>query len=367
MYHLLFGTGVKQVRYSKKGIKKRTWDIDWTCPESWLSKLMVRPYKISKFLCIFFILGVFLQQKYPFPRFYSFVGIFLFIGIACICSEKYYCKKIQKITSALCHQKCAAVSNAFMDTWGTSSMAFAVVPTATVLVFGTGGCMMFGAIQLTPTLIWVLLLFSIVVAISIVGYLQYMNLAVYIEKLSHSTERYKALPKGPANYVPAELSWIQDLTRLSHIYQAVFFTVGCAYITAFSGFCFWPDMAAEINTPCFYVLWTIIFAAIVLAFPIISVLERKWIKRIIQHLKESYIYDLEQEQKLLKKTYPEKLTSIVVSISARQILDSKDYPFHSLWGSGYAVAMTLINLATTVTTIFTDTLPFISGLRQFFL
>ncbi len=337
------------------------------CPEIWLSKLAAEPRKTCGAIWGFVVLGALLQQKYSFPCFYPFVGLFLFIGVFCLLSEWYYCKAIREITGALRHQKCAADANFFISTWGTRSAGFVAVPAATVLVFGTGGCLMFGAFQLTPTFVWVLLLFSAVVAISIVGYLQYLCLAVYIAKLSCSSERYRALEKGPANYVPAELSWIQKLTGLSHRYQAVFFTIGCAYITAFSGFCFWPDMKAKTSTLSFYILWGIIFAAIVLTFPIISVLEHSWIKQIVRHLKESYIHDLEREQKLLKRAHSDQFASIVVSISARQILDSKDYPFCSLWGSGYAVVMTIINFTAAATTILTDTLPFISGLRQFFL
>lgn len=350
---------------SKKEIGKRSSIL--TCPEIWLSKLAVKPRKTFTFLCGFVALGVLLQQRYLFPCFYPFVALFLFIGVVCFLSERHYCKEIRKITDTLRHQKCTAAANFFMSTWGTCSTWFVVAPAATVLVFGIGGCLMFGALQLTPTLIWVLLLFTAVVAISIVGYLQYLCLAVYIAKLSRSSGRYRALEKGPANYIPAELSWVQKLTGLSHRYQAVFFTIGCAYITAFSGFCFWPEMEAKTNTPFFYLLWGIIFVAIVLTFPIISVLEHRWIKQIVRHLKESYIYDLEKEQRLLKRFHSEQFASIVVSISARQILDSKDYPFRSLWGSGYALIMTIINFTVTATTIFTNTLPFISDLRRFFL
>ncbi len=350
---------------SKKEIGKC--NIAWTCPEAWLSRLAEKAHKTFGFLCGFFALGVLLQQKYSFPCFYPFVGIFLFIGATCLLSEQYYCKEMRKITDALRRQKCAATANFFMSTWGARSAGFVIAPAAIVLVFCIGGCLIFGAIQLTATLVWVLILFSAVVAISIVGYLQYLCLAIYIAKLSHASERYQTLEKKQVNYVPAELAWLQKLTGLSHRYQAVFFTMGCAYITAFSGFCFWPDMEAKTNTFFFYVLWGIIFVAIVLVFPIISILEHRWIKQIVRHLKESYIYDLEQEEKLLKRSHSEQFTSMVVSISARQILDSRDYPLRSLWGSGYAVAMTIINFMTTATTIFTDTLPFISGLRQSFL
>ena len=349
----------------KKALNKR--NIDLTCPESWLLKRAAKPYKPIGCLCAFVIAGVAFQHKYPFPYFYPFVCMFLFLGISCFLAERYYCKAIRKITAALRHQDCILDANAFIVTWGTQSPVFVVAPIVTLVIFGTGGCLIFGAIRLTPTLIWVLLLFSVVVMISIVGYTQYICMAVYIEKLSRSTGYYKGLEKGSVNYIPAEVPWIQELTKLSHIYRATFFTVGGTYIIAFSAFCFWPDMAARTSSPWFYILWSIIFVAIVVTFPIVSSLEHKWIKQIIQHLKESYIHDLEQEQHLLKRAHPEQLVSVIVSISARQILESKEYPLRSALGAGYAIAMTFINFLTTVTTVFTDTLPFINDLQQFFL
>lgn len=337
-----------------------------TCPESWLLKLPLRSSRSFGYLCAFALLGVLFQHKYPFPYFYTFIVLFLFIGTLCFWAEKRYCKVIKEISAALLHQECTLSANAFITTWGTRSPIFVAGPLATVLVFGVGGCSMFGAIQLIPTLIWMLLLFAVTVAISIVGYVQYICLAIYIAKLAHGGGLYKALEKDAANYVPAEISWIQKIAKLSHMYRTVFFTVGCAYIVAFAGFCFWSEMDAETSSPSFYILWSIIFVAIVMVFPIISALEYKWIKKVIQDLKESYIYDLEQERLVLRKTQSGQLVSMVVSINVRQILDSKDYPLHSVWGAGYAVAMTFINFLTTATTIFTDTLPFIDDLRRFF-
>lgn len=349
----------------KKALNNR--NIDLTCPESWLLKQPKKPYKVSGCFCGFIIIGVVFQQKYPFPYFYFFLCMFLFIVFLCFWAEQYYCKAIRKITDELRHQNCASDANDFIATWGTQSPIFVAAPIATLLIFGVGGCQMFGAIRLTPTLMWVLLLFSVAVMTSIVGYVQYVCLAVYLAKLSHPAGRYKGLEKGPVNYTPAEISWIQELVKLSHTYRTTFFTVGGTYIISFSSFCFWPDMSARTSSPWFYILWFIIFVAIVLAFPIISSLEYKWIKQIIHHLKKSYIYDLEREQNLLKKSQSKQLVAVIISISARQILDSKDYPFRSTLGIGYAIAMTFINFLTTITTIFTDTLPFINDLWQSFL
>ena len=74
---------------------------------------------------------------------------------------------------------------------------------------------MFGAIRLTPTLIWMVVLFVVVVYISIIGYLQYIVLAIYIYNLAHGSGDYRNLPKSAVECIPAQLEWIQALTRLS--------------------------------------------------------------------------------------------------------------------------------------------------------
>lgn len=334
--------------------------------EQWLEELPIMSPKTLGGAGLFVALGCFLQCRYPFPCFNVFVCLFLFIGLFCLFVERHYCAEMPKIRSALIHQDCARAANDFMRTSRTRTCYFIAFPCVIILVFGVGGCLMFGAIRLTPTLVWILLLFSAVVGISIVGYLQYICLAVYMAKLANGKGRYKSLEKKAAGYVPAGISWVQSITKLSHLYRTTFFTIGCSYIVAFSGFCFWPDMAARIDSPCFYILWGIIFVAIVLAFPVISIFEHKWIKQIVRHLKESYISDLENEQTILGKSSSPQLASAVVSISARQIMDSKDYPCSSMWGGGYAIAMTILNFVTAVSTLFTDTVPFISGLQRFF-
>lgn len=334
--------------------------------EEWLEKLPVTSPKVLGGAALFVALGCFLQCRYPFPRFAVFVCLFLFIGLLCLFSERHYCVEMRKIISALLPQECARTANNFMMMPRARPCCFIVFPCVTILIFGIGGCLMFGAIRLTPTLVWILLLFSAVVGTSIVGYLQYVCLAIYVAKLAHGGGQYKNLEKKATGYVPAGISWVQRITKLSHLYRTIFFTVGCTYIIAFAGFCFWPDMAAQVDSPFFYILWGIIFVAIVLTFPVISLCEHKWIKQIVQHLKDSYIRDMENEQTILRKSSSPQWASAVVSISARQIIESKDYPCSSLWGEGYAITMTIVNFIAAITTLFTDTVPFISGLQRFF-
>lgn len=337
------------------------------CPTDWLSTIFSKPFKYCGFTIIFVLIGIVLNLEKSFPLFYLFASLFLLVGIVCLFAERHYCNEIKKIHAVLLLQKCSVKANCFLTNTGTQSIAFAFIPILTVLVFGIGGCLIFGAIELTYTLIWVLLLFSIVVFVSIVGYVQYIFLAVYICKLSYPKGRYTKLEKKAANYIPANIHWIQRLTKLVHCYQTVFFSIGCIYILAFAFFCYFPSMETQRGSCWFYILWAIIFFAIVVIFPLISLLEHKWIKKIVQKLKESYIYDLERESELLKKVNITPLMPMLVSVSARQIWNSKDYPLHAPWKKGYTISISIINFVATITTIFTDTFSFIIGLGRFFL
>lgn len=320
-----------------------------SCPKSCLTNICT----LSKvvYVLVFLMLGVMFHRAYPFPYFYSFAGAFLFIGCACLGAEYHYCKEIEDIIHAT--RKHANIKSAsyFMNTIGNESVIFIVAPIIIVLVFGVGGCMMFGTIRLTPTLVWVLSLFATVVYISIVGYMQYIFLAVYIFKLSHEKTPYKKLEKKAVEYIPADIAWIKQLTKLTHLYRGVFFTLGCAYIFAFAAFCYLPEFSADVSSFCFFLLWGIIFFAIVLTFPAVSVLEYQWIKRIVMQLKESFVIDLKKEYDLYCKTDASVLTRFVQSICARQILDSKEYPLPSIWTASYATILSIVNLMASITTI----------------
>ncbi len=229
---------------------------------------------------------------------------------------------------------------------------------------------MFGAMEITPTLVWVLILFFFIVYISIIGYLQYVVLAIYIHNLAQSSGDFRKLPKATIGCIPAQLDWLQDLTKLSHTYRSSFFTLGSAYISAFSAFCWLPEMLADTTSTSFYVLWGIILVVIVSFFPLISILEYKWIKKIVEQLKVSYIKDLTSEKKLDPKL---KVTPISPSfqrllqmLCATQIINSRDYPLKSSWATCYAAFLTLLNLSATILTIAQGISTIVTDLPQIF-
>lgn len=340
-------------------------------PNDFLSAICRSKIKTLIFVTFLYsVLGVALNYKWEFPHFFEFVLCFSFIGILCLCAITYYSRKINKITAALADQPAAKKANAFFFRYGKESYVYIICPLSIVLIFGIGGCSMFGAMEITPTLIWVLILFAFVVYISIIGYLQYVVLAIYIHNLTRGSGDFRKLPKATVGCIPAQLDWLQDLTKLSHTYRSSFFTLGSAYILAFSAFCWLPEMLAETTSPAFYVLWSIILVVIVFFFPLISILEYRWIKKIVEQLKVSYIKDLTSEKKLDSKF---KVTPISPSfqrliqmLCATQIINSKDYPLKSAWASCYAVFLTLLNLSATILTIAQGITTIATDLPQIF-
>lgn len=306
-------------------------------------------------ILLYSALGAVLNYKWEFPRFYEFVSCFLFIAVLDLWAIVYFSRKIKKITADLANQPAAKKANTLFFRYCAESNAYILGPLLIVSVFGIGGCSMFGALEVTPTLIWVLILFSFVVYISIIGYLQYVVLAIYIRNLAHGSGDYRKLPKATVGCIPAQLGWLLELTKLSHTYRSCFFTLGSAYILAFGAFCWLPEMQADTTTITFYILWGIILLVIVFFFPLISMLEYKWIKKIVEQLKVCYIKDLSREEKhdpTLQTTYiAPSFHRLILMLCATQIINSRDYPLKSAWATCYAVALSLLNLCATFFTI----------------
>lgn len=355
----------------KKNISK-IWNL-LKEPNRYLYDMSSNKFNIRRIIIaiiVFLMIGFLLNLYWNFPHFIEFVICFIFIGLLSLWAITYYSKKMGRITSALINQPAAKKTNLLYFRYHTKSIVFVLVPLGTVIVFGTGGCSMFKAISITPTFIWILILFFFVVYTSIIGYLQYIFLAVYICNLAHSRKDYRNLPKTAVGCIPAQLEWLQDLTKLSHTYRNCFFTLGGEYILAFGAFCWLPEMQADKTTVAFYLLWVIIFVVIVLLFPVVSVLEYKWIKKIVECLKSTYIKDLSLEKELNAKDElnhtPDSFHRLVQMLCATQIINSKDYPLKSAWATFYAAFLALLNLTATLLTLTQGLSSILNGFPQIF-
>lgn len=328
-----------------------------------------RKTQLTVVICIYTAIGLVLDLIWPFPSFAVFLPLFVFIGALSIWAIFYFQRKMQSIITELSDQDAAKRANIFYLKHWQCSTVYIFGPITVISVFGIGGCSMFGAIKLTPTLIWILGLFFTVVYVSIVGYVLYIALAIYVYHLAAEAVAYTRLPKAYIGNIPARLGWLQNLTRLCHTYRTCFFTLGTAYIIAFFCFCWLPSMQAITSSLAFYLLWGIILLAIVIVFPLVSLLEHIWIKKIVAKLKNNYINDYVEERKLELNTYqntliPKYTQSAIDTIYIVQILNSSDYPLKSRLAAYYAITMAFLNFVGTFITLFEGALPILNGLLQ---
>ena len=324
------------------------------CPIQWVNTIIKHRILAIGFFIAYIMIGIVFNSHYTFPHFYLFTSLFLAIGTIGFLCLNYFSKQVPKLINVLAIQPGARSANVFYYNWGKKTSMYIISPAAIVLIFGIGGCRMFGALKINPTLYWILCLFAIVVYISIVGYLQYVFLFLYVIKLANSKDIYTNIQHDLDEYIPAELEWLQNLTKLCHIYRSAFFTLGSIYILAFGLFCFLPEMVAEINNPWFFILWGIISIAIVVVFPITTLIEQKKIKSIVLKLKKTYVQDLVNEINLKSMNETSLETSqrrFFETMYTAQIMNSKDYPIHSFGNSIYNISLSLFNTAASIITV----------------
>lgn len=222
-----------------------------------------------------------------------------------------------------------------------------------ILAFGVGGIYIYSSIDFTPTLIWFLLYFIVVVYLSMLAYLQYIRCAVYIHKAANNDLPFKKIISPDKEELPPNLTWITRMTKISHSMRNMFFMVGVLYIFAFAVFCFSKEYNVRIDATTFYLLWTIIFLFIVLAFPSVTALNIINIKKIVVKTKDAYVHELLFENKIVSVsdvTFGDKVTSIVRNYCISIILNTPNYPKGKLTAISSLIA-TLINLAASAVTI----------------
>lgn len=336
-------------------------------PTKWFIKL---PKKIT-IMCIvsFYVSGYILHQNYNFPYFECYTCIFSTIVLITIGTITYHNKNMPIITVSTAIMNSQQPANSFYYRYVYKNVFYIIFPICILFIFGFGGCAMFGTISINPLFVWIMLLFSFVVYISIVGYLQYIFFAIYIYKMASSKFKILNLHHSLNECIPADLEWIQSLAKLSHIFRTAFFLIGCLYIIAFGAFCYLPDFMANRNSVIYFILWGIIFVAIVFTFPIISLLEHKWIKTVVKKLKDAYISDLKKETDLLyKNSTKRKFVGVqaffLENIYALKIMESRDYPISSLWNTGYCICLAVFNFLAAITTVLQGVPMFLNDFHQ---
>ena len=302
------------------------------------------------FILLYYILGLYLNFLYTFPYFIAFSAMFIFLWFATRLAELVFMRSMDEICAETVSLRPFTKANYIYMMKCKKSPLNIFVPAAVTLLFTSGGLSMFGALEMNLTTIWMLTIFVAVVYISILGYLQYVYLMIYIVKAANSNERFGF--NGNGLFSLEEIDWLAKLTKLSHLYRNVFFTAGILYISAFAMFCFLPGVNAHINSMFFYILWSMIFLAIVVTFPVVSIIEFNCIKKLVESLKCSYVHELsvipveDTGNSILSGT-----NILLKNIFLNLLLQGRGYPIRSRVSSCYAYVSSLINLAGAAITI----------------
>lgn len=303
---------------------------------------------------LFFIIGIILNFIWVFPNFILYVLCFttiLFISSTAI--RKFY-REMKKLCVDVTSYEPFESANYFYLTKTNSSIIYILFPLFFVFAFGVGGVFIYSSISITPTLIWCLIYFAIVVYNSMLAYLQYIRCAVYIYKAANNELSFKKIISPDKEELPPNLIWINRMTKISHSIRNMFFGVGVLYIIAFAVFCFSKDYNVRIDATTFYFLWAIIFVFIVLVFPIVTGLNILNIKRIVIKVKDAYIHELLFEEEIISisnVTVGDKIASIMRNYCISIILKTPNYPIKGKLTAVYSLIATLINLIASAATI----------------
>jgi len=151
-------------------------------------------------------------------------------------------------------------------------------------------------VQLNSTGYYALIMISLVMFSAILGQTCYVYYLLFLRKLASSESmKYNF-------YFPARTDWVQLIAQIGSRLSNAFFVLGFIYTTVF--FLNMPDeyvkislspWHVELSTPndlVFLVSWLMIFAIIILAFPVYAGIKSRYIGVIIRKLKDTSVNEI---------------------------------------------------------------------------
>jgi len=323
-------------------------------PYRWLDKWSFRKHGVLSIasIVILFIISALFNARWEFPHFYLFFSTFTIALVVAVISELNYTTRINKIRALTVDKQGFFKANTkFLRFEHTNWVG--IIALSVALIFLVGGLLLSGTLKVTPTLILCLIYFSITVYLCIVGYVQYIMLFAYVLRIGLDKTRFMDVSRVVLDKLPTEIDWLRLLTSLTHFYRTIFFTVGMFFIFAFWFYCNTPAYSVSINHWVYFILWGIIVIAIVITFPVVSLIEFYQIKRIVKKVKTTYLQEVRET--LSKHSRGASISfenSIINQIFTASILTSPDYPIKNTIGIAYAALLALLNLAGSIDTLF---------------
>lgn len=285
------------------------------------------------------ILGAYANWVSPFPLYYYFSAIFTVIAFIAVFTVRYFAREMDAIMIEISGEdKCRVAKYGYLRT--LNAKWYYLIPFTMIILYAGTGIPMIQSFQLNCSMKYALMAFAVTVYFSILAYMQYISLAVFIYKVKCSNDKCLSY----IEQIPANTKWIYQLCSLIKIYRNSFFCIGTLYIIAFGLFTLTGVFGVVITfSNIFLVLgWLVILVAIVIAFPVVSVLERSWITGIIRELK-----NLSTDK--IKKTYTRNDTDkLQASDLIIAIWQTPEYPFKESISLFYASISAMANFITMI-------------------
>lgn len=309
-----------------------------------------RKMSVIALTILYMIIGFSLNLIWPFPYFFFTVCFFISISLIVCRTIRQFIIKMKDICTELFPMKPFEKANYFYLVKSEKSIVYIVFPISFVCIFGIGGVALYSSIMITPTLVWMLILFSITVYLSMIAYSQYIRFSYYLYLSANNEYAFENIICPGCKELPPKLSWQVSLAKLSHLARNMFFLVGALYIFGFGWFCFSKVYQVDINAYFFYLLWIVIFVFIVLMLPITTWQNYVNIRKIVDRTKNALVAKLLLEKDVL---FPDN--SIMSSIFRNQcisiVLSTRKYPLDGSLNIIYTVSASIINLLASIATI----------------
>lgn len=322
-------------------------------PYRWLEKWKMKKHGLAYLIytVTFWIISIICNVIWPFPYFHLFFVSFTVFQSIALFAEIRYIRQTNSIRALTSGQDGFRKANRNFLKFERSPW-IGIIALAVVIIFTSGGLLLFGRLYVTPTLVLCLIYFAIAVYLSIVGYVQYIMLFVYLLNIGTDSEQFNNVSSQVTNKLPAEIDWLKKLTRLTHFYRTIFFSVGAFYIIAFWFYSNSDGFSATSNHWAYFALWGIIVIAIVITFPVVSVCKFRVIKRIVRKVKDGYINEIEREYAAhTHSETPHAEKTIFCHIFSTSVLASSDYPISNRLGTTYAFVISLIGTIASADTL----------------
>lgn len=323
-------------------------------------KVLIIIVKINAYIfivatVIFYILGILINYFIEFPKFIFFQSLFMGIFVIAFFSVRYFEEQMEKIHRSMAGDRTLFLIYDEIYRFRHSALNLIVPPVAGAF-FGCLAALLFNINIVSLSSFYLIAIYTICVLISFLGYMQYIYLFAYIHKLGYTTKKISLFNKD----YPSNTKWVVSLTRLYSNYRTIFFILGSAYVFGVIYFVLCGDykVIEKITEHSAYktlliIFWGSVFLAIVIFFPISTIIEHWNIKKIVEKLKDQSIIDLNSmipEYSISNELKIQK-SSLIVAIT-----NTPDYPIKDNLAIIFSAFISIINLAASVVAIIEFTL-----------